>query len=200
MYLYGASGHAKVIIDILRANGIAVTALVDDNPNIDELCGIEVLHNRVDLSPVIISIGANHIREHIAQKLSGPFATAAHPSAIVSAQASIGQGTVVMQGAVVQSEAKIGNHCIINTSSSVDHECQIEDYVHISPGATLCGNVTVGRGSWIGAGATVIPGIQIGRWATVGAGATVVRDVPDYAVVAGVPAKIIKYNTQKKDE
>ena len=63
MYLYGASGHAKVIIDILRANQIEINGLVDDNPNVQELLGISVLHQSNGLSPFIISIGNNQIRK-----------------------------------------------------------------------------------------------------------------------------------------
>jgi acetyltransferase EpsM len=53
--------------------------------------------------------------------------------------------------------------------------------------------VDIGEGSWIGAGAVVKQGVHIGKWAMIGAGAVVIKDVPDNAVVAGVPAKIIKY-------
>jgi len=52
----------------------------------------------------------------------------------------------------------------------------------------------VGEGTHIGIGATVIQGIKIGKWATIGAGAVVIRDVPDYAVVVGNPARIIRHN------
>ena len=54
MYLYGASGHAKVIIDIIRAQGGIVEGLVDDNPNLKELGGISVLHDSVGLSPLLL--------------------------------------------------------------------------------------------------------------------------------------------------
>ena len=57
MYLYGASGHAKVIIDILKANHIEIEGLVDDNPEINELLGYPVFHGKEDISPLIISIG-----------------------------------------------------------------------------------------------------------------------------------------------
>ena len=56
MYLYGASGHAKVIIDILEANQIRIDGLIDDNPEINELLGYPVFHQCNDLSPLIISI------------------------------------------------------------------------------------------------------------------------------------------------
>jgi len=215
MYLYGASGHARVIIDILNDvnvndNGNSslsdskaiIEGLFDDNPDINELCGVPVFHEYRGERPVIISIGNNKIRKQIAERILDEmgenealpqgervFGTAVHPSAVVSAHATIGEGTVVMAGAIINHSAQIGRHCIVNTGASIDHECQIGDFAHISPHATLCGNVTVGEGSWIGAGAVVIPGIKIGEWATIGAGAVVVHDVPDGATVVGCPAK-----------
>ena len=192
MYLYGASGHAKVIIDILSSLGIRVEALVDDNPGIDVLSSYPVLHEHDGLSPFIISIGDNEVRKKIAEKVHSDFAIAIHPSAIVSPSAEIGEGSVVMQGAIVQAYASIGKHCIVNTGASVDHECVIRDFVHLSPHCTLCGNVIVGEGTWIGAGAVVKQGIKIGCWCTVGAGAVVVKDVEDGATVVGVPARNIK--------
>jgi acetyltransferase-like isoleucine patch superfamily enzyme len=64
--------------------------------------------------------------------------------------------------------------------------------VHLAPGATLCGLVSVGDGAMIATGATVLPRIKIGQGATVGGGAVVVKDVPDYAVVVGNPARVIR--------
>ena len=179
MYLYGASGHAKVIIDILKANHIEIEGLVDDNPNINELLGYPVFHGREDISPLIISIGDNKIRQMIAHKLNVEFGTAIHPSAMISPYAIVREGSVIMQGAVVQSCACIGKHCIVNTGVSVDHECVIGDYVHISPHSTLCGNVHVGEGCWIGAGTTVLPGVKVGKWSVIGAGSVVAKDIPD---------------------
>ncbi len=192
MFLYGASGHARVIMDIVEAMGLTVEGLFDDNPAVTGLCGMAVRHEYHGESPVIVSIGNNAIRKRVVEKIAdetGVFGTAVHPSAVVSPHALIGEGTVVMAGAIINHSAQIGRHCIVNTGASIDHECQIADYAHISPHATLCGNVEVGEGSWIGAGAVVIPGIKIGNWAGVGAGAVVVRDVPDGATVIGCPAK-----------
>lgn len=56
----------------------------------------------------------------------------------------------------------------------------------------LCQPVLICEGAWIGAGATILPGIRVGKHAVVGAGAIVTRDVPDYAVAVGNPAKVIK--------
>lgn len=164
MFLYGAGGHAKVIMDILKAEGKLVEALIDDNEGVDELMGVKVLHNvNCGISPLIVSIGNNRIRRSIAEKVDAVFGMAVHPSAIVSGSAKVDVGTVVMQGVIIQACVQIGSHCIINTGASIDHECVIDDFVHISPRVTLCGNVHVGEGTWIGAGTVVIPGVKIGN-------------------------------------
>lgn len=192
MYLYGASGHAKVIIDILHAQGTRLDGLIDDDPAVGELYGYPVFHGSSDLFPIIISIGDNRVRRMISQRLQGVFGKAIHPSAIVSPSAIIGEGTVIMQGAIIQVDTRIGKHCIINTGVSVDHESVIGNYVHISPHSTLCGNVKVGEGTWIGAGTTIIPGVTIGQWCVIGAGSVVTKDIPDGVLAVGNRCKIIK--------
>ena len=175
MYLYGASGHGKVIKDILEAQGISIDAFVDDDQGISQICGIPVLHYSEGLTPMTVSIGINETRKMVVERLSCQFRTAIHPSAIVSPSAQIGEGTVVMPGAIINADAVIGKHCIINTGASVDHECVIGDYCHIAPHVTLCGQVHVGEGTVVGVGASVIPCIKIGKWCTIGAGAAVVK-------------------------
>lgn len=199
MYLFGASGHAKVIIDILKSENREVISLIDDNESITSLYGYSVLHKHENLSPFIISIGNNEIRKRISKKLLCEYVTAVHNSAIISESAKIAEGTVIMQGAIVQADAIIGKHTIVNTGASIGHDCRIGDFTHLAPHSTLCGNVSVGEGSWIGAASTIIQGVKIGNWCTVGAGAVVIKDVPDYAVVAGVPAKVIKYKNQDNE-
>lgn len=192
--LFGASGHAKVIIEIIAAQGDEPGQFYDDNPHGPELHGRPVIlaSDAIIEAPLIISIGSNQIRKMIAERYPIQYAKAIDSTAIISPTANIGEGTVVMQGAIIQSDAIIGKHCIVNTGASVDHECVISNFVHVSPHATLCGNVQIGEGSWIGAGATIIPGIKIGKWCTIGAGAVVVRDIPDGATAYGNPCKIKK--------
>jgi sugar O-acyltransferase (sialic acid O-acetyltransferase NeuD family) len=198
MYLFGASGHAKVIIDSLKASGKKISGLFDDNPDVKELLDYSVYgsfdQDRLGNEELIISVGLNHLRKKIVEKLpeNTRYGNAIHPSAIISEYASLGEGTVVMQGVVIQSSVSVGKHCIINTTASVDHDCSIDDFVHISPNATLCGTVSVGEGSQVGAGAVVIPGIKIGKWSLVAAGAVVMKDVPDNVLVLGNPARVVK--------
>ncbi len=192
--LFGASGHAKVIIDIVKAQGDDVGRLYDDAPHCSEIHGypVDKASDSGVVGPMIISIGSNRVRKIIAERFNVKYAKALHPQSIISPSATIGDGTVVMQNALVQADANIGRHCIINSGASVDHECRIGDFVHISPHATLCGNVHVGEGTWIGAAATVIPGIKIGKWCTIGAGAVVIKDIPDGVTAYGNPCRIKK--------
>lgn len=192
MILYGASGHAKVIIDILETNGQKIDFIVDDNPALTELLGYEVRRNTGEYDEAIISIGSCEIRKKVVESLQvNKYLTSVHPSAVVSPRATIDEGTVVMQGAILQSCAKIGKHCIVNTGASVDHDCEIGDFVHVAPHATVLGGVKVGEGSWIGAGAVVKQYITVGKNCMIGAGAVVLHDVPDGATVVGVPGKKI---------
>lgn len=198
MILFGASGHAKVIIDILEKEGVTVEFLVDANAEIKEVQSYEVKHEDDFLASsgdeIIVSIGSNRIRREVVHLLKADFGWAIHPSVILGDDVTIGQGTVVMAGAIVNSSSTIGNHAIVNTCAVIDHDCELMDFVHISPNATLCGGIIVGEGTHIGAGATIIPNLKIGEWAIIGAGSVVISDVPDYAVVVGNPGRIIKYN------
>lgn len=200
MILFGASGHAKVIADILMLNNIKIEKIIDDNPKIDNIFGIPVVKNNLfenDGFNAVISIGNNSIRKRISEKYQLNYVNAIDISAVVSKNSTIGKGTVVMPNAVINAGTKVGNHCIINTAAVVEHDCNIGDFVHISPNAALAGNVTVGEGSHIGIGACVIQGVEIGKWATVGAGSVIIKNIPDYATVVGNPGKIIKTSENK---
>jgi sugar O-acyltransferase (sialic acid O-acetyltransferase NeuD family) len=202
-YLFGASGHGKVIKEILNANGVKVEAFIDDNLAVDECAGRKVLHEYDGLSPVIVSIGVNRIRKIVVEKLEAKaiangneleFTTAIHPTAIVSPTAKIGKGTVIMAGAVINADAVIGEHCIINTGATVDHDCVIGDYCHIAPGVNISGATNIGSGTWVGVGSCVIQCLNIGQNCMIGAGSVVVKDIPDNVVAYGNPCKVIRNN------
>lgn len=191
VYLYGAGGHAKVILDILQLNNIVVEKIFDDDITIKDFMGIPV--SRESRSPLIVSIGDNMIRKKIVSTFSNiRYERAISQKAIISESALVEEGTVVMQGSIIQSCARIGKHVIINTAATIDHDCIIHDFVHIAPGSNLCGEVEVGEGTLIGAGSTIIQGVKIGKWCKIGAGSVVTRNIPDNVVAIGAPCKVTK--------
>jgi len=199
IFLYGAGGHAKVILELLEVNGQRCAGIYDEYGAATQLLGYPVSGSLNDDfkaadSAMTIAVGNNLVRTKLAGKLAAEWATIIHPSANISSRCTIGRGTVMMAGVSINSEAGIGDHVIINTNCSVDHDCVLADYVHISPNAALAGNVRVGEGTHIGIGAAVIQGVKIGKWATIGAGSVIIRDVPDYAVVVGNPGRILRMN------
>lgn len=200
-YIYGASGHSKVIIEILERSGGIIKGLYDDDPAKKMLFEYHISHKKTLLgltgSSWIIGIGNNETRKKIAENNSLNYGTIIDISANVSKRVSLGKGSVIMPGATLNSSAIVGDHGIINTNSSIDHDCILEGYVHVSPNATLCGGVIIGEGAHIGAGAVIIPGIRIGKWTKIGAGSIVIKDVPDNATIVGNPARIIKLHHKK---
>jgi len=196
--LFGASGHGKVVRDIAVNSNIEVEVFIDDKPKskfIDTIPVVEFKElSKYESNKFIISIGNNHVRKVISEKIKMKYTSLIHNTAIISPSVNISEGTVVMAGVLINVDSNIGKHAVINTAAIVEHDCNIGDFVHISPNATITGNVCIGEGTHIGAGAIVIPNIKIGKWATIGAGSIIINDIPDYAVVVGNPGVIKKYN------
>lgn len=196
LYLYGASGHGKVIAEIAQKLNIKIVGFIDDDPQKKAYFNLSVFQQIPELSGedrLILSIGNNAIRYKIFSRHHDlHFSRLIHPNTSISNSAKIGAGTVIMAGVSINADSKIGQQVIINTNASIDHECTLSDFVHISPNAALAGDVAIGEGSHIGIGASIIQGIKIGKWCTIGAGAVIIRDVPDYATVVGNPGRIIK--------
>lgn len=208
----GAGGHAKVIIEVLRAaGGVELVGMLDRNPELwgRTLLGVPVLGSD-DLIPKLASQGVTHVfigvgsvgdtgartrLYHAAVAAGLQPLDAIHPSAIISPTARIGRGVTIMPNVVINADATLGQNVIVNTAAIVEHDCVIGDHVHIASGARLASTVKVGEGSHIGLGAAIRQCIRIGRNVTVGAGAVVVHDVEDGDMVVGVPAKPVRHRS-----
>lgn len=203
--IIGGGGHAKVVIESLRASGRTVAAIVDADPTPREVLGVPVVGDDLALpdlrakgfSDLFVAIGDNRLRETLGRKaraLGFTLVNAVHPSAIVSLTARLGEGVAIMAGAVINAESQVGDLSIVNTGAVVDHDCRLGAACHLGPASALAGGVAVGERAFLGVGARAIPGVTIGAEAIVGAGGVVVRDLPDGVLAVGVPARIRQAN------
>ena len=200
--IIGASGHAKVIADILIEQGLDLLGFVDDNELLhgQDILGYPVLGSIQQWklfkpAGIIIGIGDNLIRKIIYNKLapdSPPWITAIHPQATLSKSVMVGHGTVIMAGSVINVDTTIRQHCIINTGATIDHDCHIGSFVHIGPGTSIAGGVSVDDETFLGIGSRVIPSCHIGKQSIIGAGAVVTQDIPNNVTAVGVPARWYK--------
>lgn len=201
--IWGTSGHAAVVVDLLIARGWTIAGFLDDRP-VDErgteFRGHQVLGGADQLGSLrssglrraLLAFGScsGRLRCHQVLREAGfeiPFV--AHPSAIVSSSALLAPGTVVCAQAVVNPQAELGESVIVNTGAIVEHHCRVGDGAHVAPGAILAGWSRLGTGSWLGVGARVIDRVTVGDRTLVGAGSVVTRDLPPSCVAYGTPAR-----------
>lgn len=200
--IYGSrpDGHAKVVLDVLEGReDLTVIGLIDDFAENRErqVRGHAVLGTgeqlaALGLEGILLGFGeANGRREAIASVRAAGLALPAlvHPSAQISASASVGEGAQVLAGAYVGPDARVGEGVLVNTRAIVEHDVVLASGSVVSPGAVLAGRVALHPSVFVGAGATVLPDVVIGEGAVVGAGAVVTRDVAPGAIVTGVPAR-----------
>lgn len=212
VFVYGASGHAKVVIDqIEHERTYQIGCLVDDNPSMvgKSLFGYQIteggdalleLSEREGVKHCVIAVGNNLTRSKIFMWLKDngfKFIHVIHPFSYIGRDVVIGEGTVVMAGAVINCEAKIGENVIINTGATVDHEAIIGKDSHIAPGCHLCGGVEIGNGTLVGAGTTITPGISVGDNVIIGAGSTIIKNIRSNVTVVGSPAREVSNQTDQ---
>ena len=212
--IYGAGQLGGMVAYILSyQDDIEIVGFIDDDQTQMgcEYNGISVLGSASMLSNLrkegitgaIVSIGSNKIRSQIADQLvkSGfELINAIHPTAIISKHVRIGHGVIIGSGVNLYVNAVIGDNVFIGPGVIVSHDSIVRDNVLLSVGSVIGARVDIEPYAFVGAGATVMPPgwgknarLRIAQRACVGVCAVVIKDVPQNAVVAGVPAKILKY-------
>jgi UDP-perosamine 4-acetyltransferase len=204
--VWGAGGHGKVIVDALLAGDCwdLVGVFDDDKKKIGQkILGIPVLDfsgglaqvtGELGVSAFAIGIGDNYARDEKYQKLRQcgfKVVNVIHPSVHMSRFVELGEGVTILAGATINPGTVIEDNVCVNTAASIDHDNYLERSCHVFPNATLAGGVRVGKFAYVGSGAVVTPNVVIHGYSYVGAGAVVIQDVPEGAIVAGVPAAAI---------
>jgi sugar O-acyltransferase (sialic acid O-acetyltransferase NeuD family) len=200
LLIFGAGGHAKAIMDMVKQmDKYVIAGILDDDKLLTgtQVLGIPVLGTR-SLFPILIEQGVKlaangvggildiNVRIKVFESLEGAgfsFPALVHPRATVEPSAKVEDGVQVFANAYVGSEAFLHPRCMINTNAVVSHDCVIGAYTHIAPGALLAGHVHVGARTLVGMGVTTTIGVKIGSGVRIGNGAIVLADVPDKMVI-----------------
>jgi sugar O-acyltransferase (sialic acid O-acetyltransferase NeuD family) len=218
VYIIGAGGHGRelnsYLRDLVRAGWQgALRGFLDDGLAPGAHAGVRVIGivdtlrdaDLVDAPGYITAFGDNRLRRKVVDRVQAIYGgrlrpwTLIHPSALVGCGSEIGDGTCLAPASIVTAKTRIGRHAILNVKASISHDCTVGDFANINPGATICGWVSIGEGAYVGAGAVIKDRINVGRWSVIGAGAVVVCDVPAYATVVGVPARVIRQGGEERE-
>lgn len=202
MLLYGAGGHAKVILDGLKEKQIKCHGVFDDYANaLYFYQNYKILGNyRPEVepkAPLLMAVGDNYSRKYLRGRVKHAFGQLVRDSAHISPTAELGEGAVVLPRAVVGASARAGRHAVVNTGAILEHDAELGAYAHLAPGAVVCGHAKIGEGTLIGPGAVVEKEIVVGRWCVVAAGAVVAGPLPDFSVAMGVPARVVRQAEHK---
>jgi sugar O-acyltransferase (sialic acid O-acetyltransferase NeuD family) len=198
LVLIGGGGHARACLDVIRAAGRYQIAGILDRPDMagTDVLGIPVIGTDEDLPALankgmcfLIALGQIKTPESRIRlfgrlrELSAKLPVIVAPTAHVSPQAVIGEGTIVMHMAVIGPGARIGANCIINTRALVEHDSVVGDHCHVATGALVNGGCVLEQEVFIGSGAVLHQGVRIGERSVVGMGALVRYDVAGHAVL-----------------
>ncbi|AMB99874.1 shikimate dehydrogenase [Aerococcus urinaehominis] len=200
LYIIGAGGYAKSVLDSLSQYLYDFQGFIDDYKNGSHL-GYPILGKNLDIIDdatdcrFFIAIGDNKKRAYWYNQLKEhefKLINVIDSSAIVSNSAKLGEGCFIGKMAIVNAMVTIGNNCIINTKALVEHGVTLDNHINISTSTVINGDVHIQNGSFIGSSSVVNGQLTIGKETMVGSGAVVISDVKDYQTVVGVPARVIK--------
>lgn len=149
-----------------------------------------------DVGFVSLITGSTHARYETGRTIvaaGGALTNFIHPSVDLTLT-HWGVGNYIQEAVITQAEVRIGDNNSIHMGALIGHETNIGNSTFIAHAVSVSGCCSIGDGTFIGTNATILPRIKIGKWATIGAGSVVTKDVPDYAVAVGNPARVIKFS------
>lgn len=207
--IIGAGTHGEIYSAYLKEAGVDVLGFIDDKDEIQGtwIRGIQVIGKYPDLFTrkfkdkclnVYCPIGNNTVRQNYLStlKLEGyNLPSFIHSSVVISPEVTLGEAIYMLPGNLVMPFVRIGNYFMVNMGTTIGHHTEIGDGVFMSSGIQVGASLHIKDRVFLGLGAKVVTGIsRLGKECLIGAGSVVIRDVPDYAVVCGNPARILRYN------
>jgi sugar O-acyltransferase (sialic acid O-acetyltransferase NeuD family) len=203
--IVGAGTYGQVYVEYLK-NTYNIIGYIDDDDsltgkkidNIKVLGDRKFLFNHMDKNTsIFVPIGNNEIRMDLLQKLTDMGFSAPsfiHPNSIIHDSVQIGKSVYILPGTNIMPCTVLKSYIMISVGVNISHHTIIEDGCFISHGSNIGASIHIQTKAYFGIASTIMTGVKnIGRNTLIGAGAVVIKDLPDNAVVAGVPAKILKY-------
>lgn len=205
LFIFGAGGHTKQVIDIFNSRQLKISGIFDDfkRPNeiyyhkyriLDKINHARKYLRKNDL--LFCGIGDNRIRERICDQFKDfTFTNCISPRAIISSTAKIGQGNYIGNFTNIMPDSIVGSQNIINDNSIVGHDASIGNYNLIAAYVCCGAHSKMGNRNLLGINVSINPSkIQIGNDNVIGSGTVILKDVKDNTVLVGIPGKIIKTN------
>ena len=205
--IIGAGTYGEVYLAYLREAGVEVVGFLDDDPKFEgqKVRGVPVLgavnllsslKETDGIEAVYCPLGDNKLRVNflsMAQGLGYETPNYIHPSALISPNVTIGKGVYILLGATIMPYAIIKDFVMISMGVHLAHHTVLEEGVFLSTGCNFGASIHAHKFAYCGISSTIMTGLhELGEDCLIGAGAVVIHDVPDRAVMAGVPAKVLR--------
>ncbi len=205
--IIGAGTYGEVYLAYLQEAGVEIAGFLDDNPkydgqfvgNVPVLGPINLLNTlkKTDgIEAVYCPLGNNKLRVKflsMARELGYKTPNYIHPSVLISPHVTIGNGVYILLGSTIMPHTVIKDFVMISMGVHLAHHNVLEEGVFLSTGCNFGASIHAHRYAYCGISSTIMTGMhELGEDCLIGAGAVVIKDVPDKAVMAGVPAKLLR--------
>lgn len=211
LVLLAAGGLAREVLSTLAASADrTVIGLLDDDVELHgtSVAGLPVLGGLATAADYptaefLTCAGRGAARSEIVNRLSrygigdGRYATVIDPSARVSANCTVGEGSILLANSVLTADVAVGRHVVTMPNVVLTHDDRIGDFATLCAGVVLGGGTSVGDRAYLGMNAAVRNGVRIGAGATIGMGSVVLSDVPYGECWVGVPARELTKDTNR---
>lgn len=211
--IIGAGTYGEVYLAYLQEAGINIVGFLDDDPKyvnqevrgipvLGKISKLETLKETDGVEAVYCPLGNNKLRVKFltyARELGYETPNYIHPSVLISPNVKIGNGVYILLGTTIMPYADIKDFVMISMGVHLAHHTILDEGVFLSTGCNFGASIHAHKYAYCGISSTIMTGLHdLGEDCLIGAGAVVIKDVPDNAIMAGVPAKLLRLKDAAK--